>query len=91
MRKTLQGTGDTYGGHLIPTPATLGAAPESRLMPDLGDVVDEIVTVVENGKYDSAEKPPHFDLCSALRNAADTNIKLSIDKLLWPTLPKPAK
>ena len=40
---------------------------------------------------DSAEKPPHFDLCSALRNAADTNIKLSIDKLLWPTLPKPAK
>jgi len=51
MRKTLQGTGDTYGGHLIPTPATLGAAPESRLMPDLGDVVDEIVAVVENGKY----------------------------------------
>jgi len=47
MRKTLQGTGDTYGGHLIPTPATLGAAPESRLMADPGDVVDEIVVVVE--------------------------------------------
>jgi hypothetical protein len=29
---------------------------------------------------DSAEKPAHFDLCLALRNAADTNIKLSIDK-----------
>jgi hypothetical protein len=45
----------------------------------------------QSKECDSAEKPPHFDLCSALRNAADTNIKLSIDKLLWPTLPKPAK